>query len=57
MTMARTLRAHSCHRQTIGLVVPDRRMISAVQQSSAVARLIVARQMCSAARCDCRQSP
>src|SRR6516225_4126363 len=36
----------SCQRQTTGLALPDRRMISVVPQPSAVARMILARQTC-----------
>jgi hypothetical protein len=36
----------ACHRHTTGLALPDRRMISAVPQPSAVARMILARQTC-----------
>ena len=36
----------SCQRQTHGLDLPVRRMISAVPQPSAVARTILARQTC-----------
>src|ERR1700704_1980932 len=36
----------ACQRHTTGLALPDRRMISAVPQPSAVARMILARQTC-----------
>ena len=32
----------ACHRHTTGLALPDRRMISAVPQPSALARMILA---------------
>jgi hypothetical protein len=42
----------ACHRHTTGFDLPDRRMISAVPQPSAVARMMLARQIASAGRCD-----
>jgi hypothetical protein len=36
----------ACRRHTTGLALPDRRMISAVPQPSALARMILARQTC-----------
>src|SRR5262245_54345152 len=36
----------ACHRHTTGFDLPDRRMISAVPQPSAVARMMLARQTC-----------
>ena len=36
----------ACHRHTTGFDLPDRRMISAVPQPSAVARMILARHTC-----------
>ena len=36
----------SCQRHTTGFDLPDRRMISAVPQPSAVARMILARHTC-----------
>jgi hypothetical protein len=36
----------------MGFDRPERRMISAVPQRSAVARIMLARHTCSAARCD-----
>ena len=35
----------ACHRHTTGLALPDRRMISAVPQPSALARMILAPNM------------
>src|SRR5262249_17466606 len=35
-----------CHRHTTGFDLPDRRLISAVPQPSAVARMMLARQTC-----------
>jgi hypothetical protein len=42
----------ACHRHTTGFALPDRRMISAVPQSSAVARMFLHARHVSAARCD-----
>ena len=36
----------ACHRHTTGFDLPDRRMISAVPQPSAVARMMAARHTC-----------
>ena len=36
----------ACHRHTTGFDLPDRRIISAVPQPSAVARMMLARQTC-----------
>ena len=49
----------ACHRHTTGLALPDRRMISAVPQPSAVGRMILARQtcFCGALRSDNRLKP
>ena len=47
----------ACHRHTTGLALPDRRMISAVPQASALARMILARQTCFCSALRLRQSP
>jgi hypothetical protein len=36
----------ACHRHTTGFDLPDRRMISAVPQPAAVARMMAARYTC-----------